>query len=540
MGNLKEIIEEVKQKQTLYQPFQTDLKILQESKYQGKQVESLTHCIYDLTKEQIEWVKENKQPYTEQKGKLGKLKVGTLRPEQTLGVAYLTIAKSCLFMDSVGLGKTVQAAGYLNILAHQHQQGGKDYPFRAIMYTEIKAQQQVIDELIRFTNRYVEKVTGEEVAIRKWLKDTNFATQGGLIVASHTAVNSPIFYGYLKGITTQNGMYKVNKFKINTMIIDEGSVIGYDRSQITQNFYEYRKLTDFGVVLNATPFERQLLVLYNQLYFVDERLLPKRSYFQQYFCEFDYFSKRVNDLKYKHVQEFEELTKHMVFGQTRKGLGATIENSRVELHLMELSKVQKAMMKKTQLYGLVSDIPTQLDEDVPFNEETTPKLQKVLEIVDGMKEDLAQGEQVLIYSHYKMNHEYMKQLLEQRGYKVETLNGETKKKDADKIINDFKTKQYSILITNVQKSLNFGACNTIIFYTFGTNPSKMIQIEGRTTREFNVKGKTFHVLCMKGYEYKNLVNKASKILVDSEKFIELDDSLISRFLRDLAIKEKGN
>ena len=43
-----------------------------------------------------------------------------------------------------------------------------------------------------------------------------------------------------------------------------------------------------------------------------------------------------------------------------------------------------------------------------------------------------------------------------------------------------------------------------IFYSFDPNPSKMIQFEGRTTRSFDIKGKTVYVLCSLGQEKKAL------------------------------------
>ena len=43
-----------------------------------------------------------------------------------------------------------------------------------------------------------------------------------------------------------------------------------------------------------------------------------------------------------------------------------------------------------------------------------------------------------------------------------------------------------------------------IFYSFNPNPSKMIQFEGRTTRDFDIIGKNVYILCSKGLEKRTL------------------------------------
>ena len=84
------------------------------------------------------------------------------------------------------------------------------------------------------------------------------------------------------------------------------------------------------------------------------------------------------------------------------------------------------------------------------------------------------------------------------------MNGDTDDKERSSIIKGFKNKEYRILITNVQKGLNFGDCDFCIFYSFDPNPSKMIQFEGRTTRDFNIIGKNVYILCSKGQEERKL------------------------------------
>ena len=61
---------------------------------------------------------------------------GTLRPEQTLGVAFMITAKRCILGDSVGMGKTVESAGTINYLRSIRKQQGKS--LRYLVLTQKK------------------------------------------------------------------------------------------------------------------------------------------------------------------------------------------------------------------------------------------------------------------------------------------------------------------------------------------------------------------------------------------------------------------
>jgi ERCC4-related helicase len=98
------------------------------------------------------------------------------------------------------------------------------------------------------------------------------------------------------------------------------------------------------------------------------------------------------------------------------------------------------------------------------------------------------------------------------------------------IIQGFKNKEYQILITSVQKGLNFGDCNYCIFYGFDPNPSSMIQFEGRTTRSFDIIGKNVYILCSMGKEYKQLHAKLRSRTVATTEMSKTDLSVVLSIL----------
>ena len=89
-----------------------------------------------------------------------------------------------------------------------------------------------------------------------------------------------------------------------------------------------------------------------------------------------------------------------------------------------------------------------------------------------------------------------------------------------------------VLITNVQKGLDFGRCNHCIFYSYDPSPNKMVQFEGRMTRERNIIGKHVYLLISRGRE----LNKFKSVVKDraeaSDLFAGSDFSCVLSLLLD--------
>ena len=73
---------------------------------------------------------------------------------------------------------------------------------------------------------------------------------------------------------------------------------------------------------------------------------------------------------------------------------------------------------------------------------------------------------------------------------------------------------YDVLITNIQRGLDLNNCDNCILYTIDPNPQKMVQFEGRMTRDFNVKYKSLYLLVCMGKE-KKFVEETLKLRVDA-------------------------
>ena len=121
--------------------------------------------------------------------------------------------------------------------------------------------------------------------------------------------------------------------------------------------------------------------------------------------------------------------------------------------------------------------------------------------------------------------------LNEIGWTNDILNGKiTNIRDKNEIIRRFKNKEFKILITSVQKGLDFGDCNHCIFFSFDPNPQKMVQMEGRIVRKFDIINKHVRLLCSEGREY-NFLDKVVRLRADAgSKFTKVDSSCIMSLL----------
>lgn len=466
--------------------------VLQTNEIKGGALTDLTNCIYNLLDSQVDEIIESYES-----GKIitdyDKPK-GTLRDYQTLGVAFGFFGGNFILGDSVGLGKTVETAGFINL---SREQGAAA---RYLCLTEKNIVSQFRKEMVKFTGEFVTLMkSGEDSVLEHFVEDNPYNQDLKYdVVGTHYLLRSGRFIQWLE-------QYRVSMGKppFDILIVDESSVLGGKTTTDTvKGFRAIKGYFKKIIFLNATPFETNLGVFYNQLNLLDSHMLPSRKAFETKYCE-TRWNGMYNELtgKYKNQEEFRKLISYFYFARTREENGAVMDKCEGRIVMSDLSDIQKAWLKKTTMYKLVFDCPNELDDRIEFNEENVPKLKSLRALLENECKD---AESILIFSYYKTAQNSLHEWLEKQGYTNEVLNGDTISKDRERIINDFKSFKYRVLITNVQKGLNFGACNHCIFYSFDTNPSKMVQFEGRTTRSFDIVGKNIYILCSKGKEEKQL------------------------------------
>lgn len=484
-----------------------------------KAVLDLKNIIYDLTPSQVEEIKalypmELDEEYP--KGKLENL--------QTIGVAYMFFAKSMILGDSVGIGKTVEVCGLCNLL-EKYLSDKREDPFRFLLLTEKTAVDQVRNEMIRFTAHYVETVYGEKAKVQKFVQE-NYDELHYSVVAPHSLLKSKDFQEYMRFYTEEVGY---NPFDI--IIIDESGDILCNPS--TQYYKDGKYIADMFervILLNATSFERELSNFYAQLNFLDDTLLPTKTNFEKEYVIMSYTGPYpMPSGKYKNADKFRHLVGYRYFARTRKGTGAIMEDCTADVEVVPLSKEQKYLLQKVSMPRMVFECPSYFKMGIDSNTETTPKLAKLIEILTDKWKD---ANSVLIYSYYKESQFVIQRVLAEHGIDSEIMNGDFTQEQRDDLINKFKLGDIRILITNVQKALNFGNCNHCIFYSYDSNPNKMVQFEGRMTRSYNIIDKHVILLISKGNELKSFKSLVADRAQASDVFAGSDFSCVLSILLD--------
>ena len=289
---------------------------------------------------------------------------------------------------------------------------------------------------------------------------------------------------------------------------------------------------DYVIILNATSFEKNLAMFYSQIAFIDDTLLPTKTDFNKRYVVFNYTGPYpVPTGKYKNAEEFRALVGYRYFARTRKSTGAYMKDCSADVLVSDLSQTQKWLLGRTNMPHMVYDCPSYFYKDGSFEDtvDNTPKLKDLLTIVNMI---LEMDEQVLIYATYKEAQSSIQRILFENSVFSVIMNGETDIKEKNSIIDKFKSGSIKVLITNVQKGLNFGHCNYCVFYNYDPNPNKMVQFEGRMTREHNIVGKHVYLLISRGKELSKFKSVVADRAQASDLFAGSDFSCVMSLLLD--------
>lgn len=471
------------------------LEQLLELKEDNGVVLDLKHSITELSNEAVEEIIDEYFSYGRLLHEYEK-PIGTLLDYQTISVSYMYYAQNCILGDSVGMGKTVEVAGLFNILKKE-----KGDSFRYLFLTEKRPAGQVRKEMIKFTGDYAHLIpSADEKELKKFLRYNNYDMELDYsVVGTHGLIKSASFLSWLK-------MYKDyhKKSPFDILVVDESSLLGNSKTETVKSFKILKKFFNRVVLLNATPFESNLRVFYTQLDLLDSTFLPTVANFNKEYCVMNYsygYGRPTN--KYKNSSQFKRSVAYRYFASTRRENGAKMEGCTGGIILSKLTKAQKSLLKEVSMPNMVYDCPNALKRTIEFTEDNVSKLSSIKELLET---DCVDAPSILLYVHYKEAQRSISKWLTEHGYSNEVLNGETSYKNSDEIINNFKRGAFRILITNVQKALNFGNCDYCIFYSVITNTSQMVQFEGRMTRSFDIYGKHVYILCTEGKEYRTLRN----------------------------------
>lgn len=463
---------------------------------------------------------------------------GELRPEQTVGTAFMYYSPRSILGDGVGLGKTIEVAGLLNILE------SKGELTRALIAVENDAPEQIQRELIRFTGLKIERITKTGEALTKELASFNWGNTK-VVVISHSKIIQNNFLQFLSRNLNDDGTSSV----FNTFILDESSVVKNNNTNIHRTVKELCKIVPRVHFLNATTFERSIKDIYNQLDLIDESLLPKWWRIEKEFCIMQRNSFwvtvggrptqkfRRDIIGYRSQDVFRDRIRLVYFGRSvdKMDLG-----NEYKVLLLQPTDAQRSCIKQGYRSNEVLNCPSMIPEiGIPMTTEGIPKL-KQLEIL--MRE--RPNKNIFIYCFHTQAQGAIKSIAEGLGRKAIIINGSVSQKERQGLIDQFNTGEVNTIISNIKRSINLYAGDTCIYYSVEGNPSRMEQIRGRIDRHVDDSLKEFLLMVYKGTdEYRWLVDLAqSRSKASSDLTVKTQsavDKFIDAMIRDHQLEDKG-
>lgn len=427
--------------------------------------------------------------------------IGELRDYQTVAVAFMRELKRCMIGDGVGLGKTAEISGLLNVLK---QEGGL---LRFIMAVEATAVGQTQAELMRFTGMNIIVLPGDSVKMKRVLRSINIDKVDGIII-KHSTLRSNTFNAWTASYIGSGG--KNNLF--NVFILDESSVIKNETSQLHSYTMNICNMVDRVYFLNATAFDKYIMDIYYQFNMMDSKLLPEKSFMTKNFCVWKkgsfWKSERGSDGKYrptlktkfdldgyKNQELFKESLTLTYLGRSKSMVGMNVPHI-YKVYTIQPSTEQQTLIAKGYRYPEVLNCPSLLDgKPIQFNRDKVPKLDRLCSLMtselDGMR--------VVVYCYHIEAQYVIKEELEQIGLRCCVLNGndpDGKDKDIKRyeLQQAFNRGDYDVMITNMQKSLNLYGADAMVLYSTTATVGRLEQIRGRIDRNVDNSSRLYIML----------------------------------------------
>ena len=463
--------------------------------------------------------------------------IGSLRPYQQVGMAFMHETKHCMIGDGVGLGKTAEISGLLNLL----KQEGKLLRFLMAVETTAIGQTQV--ELLRFTGLNVVSLPSESAKMQKFINNMDWSKVDGMLI-KHSTLRSNTFNNWIGSKVGAGGKSQL----FNVFILDESSVIKGDDSQIHDYTANICAMADMTYFMNATPFEKCLMDIYYQFDMMDKNLLPDKSFMTKNFCVWkrkDFWkSVVVNGVRkpklehkfdiggYKNEDIFKESLKLAYIGRNKSQVGMDLPHI-YKIYTVQPNPDQTSAISKGYAYNEVLNCPSLVPmANLPFNRKKCPKLDRLCTLAET---ELA-GMRFMVYCFHIEAQQKIREELTALGLRCCVINGsEPSGKDRDiqilDLLQKFNSGGYDVIITNLQRSLNLYGADALVMYSTTATVGRLEQIRGRIDRNVDKRGRLFIMLLYEGTGEFDLINEKARMRGEASKNLILDtETAIDYFL----------
>ena len=467
--------------------------------------------------------------------------IGELRPYQQVGTAFMHETKHCMIGDGVGLGKTAEISGLINLLVQEKQM------VRFVMAVETSALVQTQLELMRFTGLNIVTLPGETQKMKKVVEHTNWDLVDGIVI-KHSSLRSNYFNNWIGRYIGAGGKNSL----FNVFILDESSVIKGDTSQLHNYTENICAMVDRVYFMNATPFEKCLMDIYYQFDMMDKNLMPEKSFISKnhFVWTPNRFWKSVRQpdgkykpelqLKwsvggYKNEDKFKERLKLAYIGRSKQQVGLDIPHI-YKIYTVQPTPDQTAAINRGHRYDEVLNCPSLVpDEKIEFSRKGCPKLDRLCNLAETELSDM----KFVVYCFHVEAQYKIKEELEKLGRKCTIINGQDPSgadRDMEKMrrMQAFNEGEYDVLITNAQKSLNLYGADAMILYSTTATVGRLEQIRGRIDRHVDDNQRLFIMLLYEGTGEFDLINEKARARGKYSRSLILDaETAIDYFLQSL-------
>lgn len=357
---------------------------------------------------------------------------------QTVAIAYSVLVEACLLNLDTGLGKTLIAAGIMNVV-------NMLYPrIRWIYLCQCSNLKTTADKLKRhlYNDNILYCDSTEKAILNNFC--TYKAASADIIVLSYEAITEPSVEGFLFD----------NRQYFQGVILDESQMLSNLSSHTSKLISAIINSARFKILLSATPLRVSVEQVINQMYMLDRKMfegVTLSSFLNQYRVWAD---KEV--IGYRNLDHLESQLMDRMLSLSRTDLDARGDYTPY-MHICQS--------------GLADDAKITDIVNCKCEKYSAPML-KLLDIVKRYK---AEGKRGLIYANRNTIKKAVKYALETEDLAVDIMDGTNtatqKKKDI--VHRKFLNKELDVLITNITTGKDL-PCDYIIFYELTFDYKQMI------------------------------------------------------------------
>jgi SNF2 family DNA or RNA helicase len=419
------------------------------------------------------------------------------RKHQKVGVAWLYTAGVGLLADSVGTGKTIQAAGTAAVIKQAGELNNGSRILVVCRPTAVPQWEMQLNRLLKDTKVIVGEGPKKK-RIEKYLSDWEICV--------------------LNPIILNNDLEHLDlAFDYQAVFVDDVDALRNGDTATSYAINRISRKSPHIYILTGTPLQKRLQDLYNVLQPLNVRdilgspMAFERRYLQKELINEVSASGNITTKRkvvgYQNLTEFKAKTSHLALRRTANDIddvdlpavipsnvflepyAAQIEKYKeLQQGVLRIIKSQGEEVKRATaiakfLYGaqICGGLATIGEADLP---RTSVKLDWVEEkLVDGDLSD----EKVVVFINFKNGVRALQARLERAGVGFTTIWGETKT-NAERFANQqrfWNDPNCRVLIgtTSIEQSLNLQVARHLINVDMIMNPSRMEQLAGRIRRD---------------------------------------------------------